>query len=166
MKLYSNRLDIKVIASCLCTRWFKYDRDWFFFKPIITKHLLAHVSLQRTPLRCQHNFSNVLEASWCPFQKRLVVGGVSTPEQSGWRPTIMRFILHALSALSEELTLLKHTGPWETLFPILLLESVVNFSGRDVFSNEEFDHNALFHAPRYLLFAHHSSNSQSGLNRF
>ena len=30
--------------------------------------------------------------------------------------------------------------------------------GRDVFSNEEFDHNALFHAPRYLLFAHHSSN--------
>ena len=54
----------------------------------------------------------------------------------------------------------------ETLFPILLLESVVNFSGRDVFSNEEFDHNALFRAPRYLLFAHHSSNSQTGLNRF
>ena len=54
----------------------------------------------------------------------------------------------------------------ETLFPILLLESVVNFSGRDVFSNEEFDHNALFHAPRYLLFAHHTSNSQTGLNRF
>jgi len=26
-----------------------------------------------------------------------------------------------------------------------LLESVVNFNGRDVFSNEEFDHNALFH---------------------
>ena len=46
-------------------------------------------------------------------------------------------------------------SPTETLFPILLLESVVNFSGRDVFSNEEFDHNALFHAPRYLLFAHH-----------
>ena len=40
------------------------------------------------------------------------------------------------------------------------------WSGRDVFSNEEFDHNALFHAPRYLLFAHHSSNSQTGLNRF
>ena len=38
--------------------------------------------------------------------------------------------------------------PTETLFPILLLESVVNFSGRDVFSNEEFDHNAFFHAPR------------------
>ena len=70
------------------------------------------------------------------------------------RPTIMRFILHALSALSEALTPLKHTGPWETLFPILLLESVVNFSGWDVFSNEEFDHNALFHTPRYLLFAH------------
>jgi len=50
--------------------------------------------------------------------------------------------------------------------PILLLESVVNFSGRDVFSNEEFDHNALLHAPRYLLFAHHFSNSQTGLNRF
>ena len=33
-------------------------------------------------------------------------------------------------------------------------------------SNEEFDHNALFHAPRYLLFAHHSSNSQTELNRF
>ena len=56
--------------------------------------------------------------------------------------------------------------PTETLFPILLLESVVNFSGRDVFSNEEFDHNALFHAPLYLLFAHHSSNSQTGQNRF
>ena len=54
----------------------------------------------------------------------------------------MWFILHALSALSEALTALKHKGPWETLFPILLLESVVNFSGRDVFSNEEFDHNA------------------------
>ena len=25
---------------------------------------------------------------------------------------------------------------------------------------------ALLHAPRYLLFAHHSSNSQTGLNRF
>jgi len=58
-----------------------------------------------------------------------------------------------------------HCAAVETLFPILLLESVVNFSGRDVFSNEEFDHNALFHAPRYLLFAHHSSNSQTGLNR-
>ena len=57
-------------------------------------------------------------------------------------------------------------SPTETLFPILLLESVMNFSGRDVFSNEEFDHNALFHAPRYLLFAHHSSDSQTGLNRF
>ena len=52
-------------------------------------------------------------------------------------------------------------SPTETLFPILLLESVVNFSGRDVFSNDEFDHNALFHAPRYLLFAHHSSNYQT-----
>ena len=57
-------------------------------------------------------------------------------------------------------------SPTETLFPILLLESVVNFSGWDVFSNDEFVHNALFHAPRYLLFAHHSSNSQTGLNRF
>jgi len=37
-------------------------------------------------------------------------------------------------------------SPTETLFPILLLESAVNFSGRDVFSNKEFDHNALFHA--------------------
>jgi hypothetical protein len=42
--------------------------------------------------------------------------------------------------------------------------SLVRF--RDVFCNEEFDHNALFHSPRYLLFAHHSSNSQTGLNRF
>ena len=33
------------------------------------------------------------------------------------------------------------------LFPVLLLESVVNFSGRDVFSNEEFDHNALTTLP-------------------
>ena len=57
----------------------------FFFVTIIAKHLLAHVSLQRTPLRSQHIFSNFLEASWCPFQKRHVVGGVSTPEQSGWR---------------------------------------------------------------------------------
>jgi len=46
------------------------------------------------------------------------------------------------------LPLQKTKTPTETLFPILLLESVVNFSGRDVFSNEEFDHNALFHAPR------------------
>ena len=32
--------------------------------------------------------------------------------------------------------------------------------------HHRFDHNALFHAPRYLLFAHHSSNSQTGLNSF
>ena len=50
--------------------------------------------------------------------------------------------------------------------PLTVVGVVVNFSGRDVFSNEEFDHNALFHAPRYLLSAHHSSNSQTGLNRF
>jgi hypothetical protein len=37
--------------------------DFFFLKTIIAKHLLAHVSLQRTPLRSQHIFSNVLEAS-------------------------------------------------------------------------------------------------------
>ena len=55
--------------------------------------------------------------------------------------------------------------PFAEIHHRLLLESVVNFSGRDVFSNEEFDHNALLHAPRYLLFAHHSSNSQTGLNR-
>jgi hypothetical protein len=35
----------------------------FFLKTIIAIHLLAHVSLQRTPLRSQHIFSNVLEAS-------------------------------------------------------------------------------------------------------
>ena len=40
------------------------------------------------------------------------------------------------------------------------------FQRTGLFSNEEFDHNALFHAPRYLLFAHHSSNSQTGLNMF
>ena len=56
-----------------------------FFVTIIAKHLVAHVSLQRTPLRSQHIFSNVLEASWCPFQKMLVLGGVSNSEQSGWR---------------------------------------------------------------------------------
>ena len=76
---------------------------------------LAHVSLQRTPLRSQHNFSNILEASWCPFQKMLVVGGVSNSEQFGWRPTIMRFILHTLSALSEALTPLKHGSMRDTL---------------------------------------------------
>ena len=59
------------------------------------------------------------------------------------------------------ITVWGRVSPTETLFLILLLESVVNFSGGDVFSNEEFDHNALFHAPRYLLFAHHSSNSQT-----
>ena len=31
------------------TRWFKYDREWFFFCNH-NWHLLAHVSLQRTPL--------------------------------------------------------------------------------------------------------------------
>ena len=60
----------------------------------------------------------------------------------------------------EECLLRRHSSPY-----CCWSESVVNFSGRDVFSNEEFDHNALFHAPRYLLFAHHSSNSQTGLNR-
>ena len=35
----------------------------FFLKTIIAKHLLAHVSLQRTPLQSQHIFSNILEAS-------------------------------------------------------------------------------------------------------
>jgi hypothetical protein len=98
-----------------------------------------------------------------PFSKK-ACGWRRIHSRTVWM--IMRFILHALSALSEALTPLKHTDPWETLFPILLLESVVNFSGRDVFSNEEFDYNALFHSPRYLLFAHHSSNSQTGLNRF
>jgi hypothetical protein len=49
-----------------------------FFKTTIAKHLLAHVSLQRTPLWSQHIFPNVREASWCPFQKRLVVGGLFT----------------------------------------------------------------------------------------
>ena len=65
------------------TRWFEYDRDWFFLNH--NYQTLAHVSLQRTSLRSQHNFSNVLEASWWPFQKRLVVGGVSTPQQSANR---------------------------------------------------------------------------------
>ena len=74
-------------------------------------------------------------------------------------------IHHTLQQQYGEQCLLWRLSPMETLFPILLLESVVNFSGWDVFS-EEFDHNALFHAPRYLLFAHHSSNSQTGLNRF
>ena len=37
--------------------------DFFFFVTINDKHLLAHVSLQHTPLRSQHIFSNVLEAS-------------------------------------------------------------------------------------------------------
>jgi hypothetical protein len=33
------------------------------FFTVIAKHLHAHVSLQRTPLRSQHIFSNVVEAS-------------------------------------------------------------------------------------------------------
>jgi hypothetical protein len=47
-----------------------------FFKTIIAKHL--HFPYTCTPLRNQHIFSNVLEPSWCPFQKRLVVGGLFT----------------------------------------------------------------------------------------
>ena len=35
----------------------------FFFVTIIAKHFLAHVSLQRAPLRIQNILSNVLEAS-------------------------------------------------------------------------------------------------------
>ena len=76
------------------------------------------------------------------------------------------FIQGGSNMTGTDLCVWGRVSPTETLFPILLLESVVNFSGRDVFSNEEFDHSALFHAPRYLLFAHHSSNSQTGLNRF
>ena len=63
------------------------------------------------------------------------------------------------SPYGEECLLRRHSSPY-------CCWSLVNFSGRDFFSNEEFDHNALFHAPRYLLFAHHSSNSQTGLKRF
>ncbi|PNF28732.1 hypothetical protein B7P43_G07771 [Cryptotermes secundus] len=77
----------------------------------------------------------------------------------------MRFILHALSALSEALTPLKHMGSWRDSSPCCCW-SLMDFSRQDVFSNEEFDHSASFHAPRYLLFAHHSSNFQTGLNRF
>ena len=59
---------------CLSSDSYKVVQIWlgliFFFKTIIAKHLLAHVSLQRTPLRSQHIFSNVLEASWYPFQKK------------------------------------------------------------------------------------------------
>ena len=39
-------------------------------------------------------------------------------------------------------------------------------SADGTFSPRKFDHNALFHAPQYLLFTHHSSNSQTGLNGF
>jgi hypothetical protein len=64
--------------------WYKVVQIWpglifFVLKTIIAKHLLAHVSLQRTPLRSQHIFSNVLGASWCPFQKRLVVAACPLP---------------------------------------------------------------------------------------
>ncbi|GBM57588.1 hypothetical protein AVEN_85452-1 [Araneus ventricosus] len=52
----------------------------------------------------------------------------------------------------------------DTLFPILLLESLVNFRQQDIFSNEKFDHDDLLNSPRYLLSAHHSSNFQTGRN--
>jgi len=51
----------------------------FLFVTIIAKPLLAHVRLQRTPLRSQHIFSNVLEASWCPFQKGLWLAAYPLP---------------------------------------------------------------------------------------
>ena len=65
------------------------------------------------------------------FKKGLWLAAYPLPNSLDAGVVVMRFILHALSALSEALTPLKHTGPWETLFPILLLESVLNFSGRD-----------------------------------
>jgi hypothetical protein len=49
-----------------------------FLKTLIAKHLLAHVSLQRTHLRSQHIFFQRSGSILMPFQKRLVVGGLFT----------------------------------------------------------------------------------------
>jgi hypothetical protein len=101
---------------------------FFFLKTITAKHLLAHVSLQCTPLRSQHFF---FPTFWkhpdALFKKGLWL--VAYPLANSLDNGVV-----VRKPLSEALTPLKHTGPWETLFPILLLESVVNFSGRDVFS--------------------------------
>jgi hypothetical protein len=79
----------------------------FFLKTIIAKHLLAHVSLQRTPLRSQQFFQRS-GSILMPFSKK-ACGWRRNHSRTVWM--IMRFILHALSALSEALTPLKHTGP-------------------------------------------------------
>ena len=109
------------------------------------------------------------------FRRMGHLGGFSVPSQFGIivvgvidAKVSPYYLINSFSSSSHvtPTTVWGRVSPTETLFPILLLESVVNFSGRDFFSNEEFDHNALFHAPRYPLFAHHSSNSQTGLNRF
>ena len=42
----------------------------FFFKTIIAKHSLAHVSLQRTPLRSQHIFFQRSGSILMPFSKK------------------------------------------------------------------------------------------------
>ena len=79
-------------------------------------------------------FSNVLEASWCPFQKRHVVGGVSTPPNSLDDGVVVRRSCGSFSTRSlPSLKYLHHsnTRVCERHFPILLLESVVNFSRRD-----------------------------------
>jgi len=58
-----------------------------FFKTIIAKHSLAHVILQRTPLRSQHIFFQRSGSILMPFpKKRLVVGDVSTP-RTVWMTT-------------------------------------------------------------------------------
>ena len=41
-----------------------------FFVTIINKHLLAHVSLQRTPLRSQHNLFQHSGSILMPFSKK------------------------------------------------------------------------------------------------
>jgi hypothetical protein len=73
VEAYQHRIG-DTVASCFTGRIVVNSNNWilqggsnmtgtFFFLTIISKHLLAHVSLQRTPLRSEHIFSNVLEAS-------------------------------------------------------------------------------------------------------
>ena len=51
----------------------------FFFVTIIAKHLLAHVSLQRTPLRSQHIFPTFWKHPDALFKKGLWLAAYPLP---------------------------------------------------------------------------------------
>ncbi|GBN28027.1 hypothetical protein AVEN_82619-1 [Araneus ventricosus] len=124
-------------------------------KSIITKYLLAHVSLQRTSLRCQRIFPTFWK---CPCHKDFWL--LAYPFLNSLDHGVVFCKPHALLqvTLSEALAPLSLR---EIFFPILFLGCAVNFRQKDIFSKEGFNHNALIHTPRYLPFARHSSNSQT-----